>query len=59
MSFEARVAEKGNYHQADPNVLSDPRNWPKPKKQQNYQEIVIGTGENEERTTVEDDNTKQ
>ena len=35
MSFEAKVAMTGDYHNAD---LSDPRNWPRPRKQQNLQQ---------------------
>jgi len=37
MSFDAKVAMTGDYHNAD---LSDPRNWPRTRKQQNPQQEI-------------------
>ncbi|MBQ3145804.1 MAG: hypothetical protein IJB90_04495 [Clostridia bacterium] len=39
MSFDADVAKDAKYHQADVEMVSDPRNWPRPKKQQKTQEV--------------------
>lgn len=45
MSFEAKAAKDGKYHQADVEVISDPRNWPRCNKQQNPKEIAETTEE--------------
>ena len=43
MSFEAEVAKNGNYHEADVEVGSDSRNWPRPKKQKETQKVDEAT----------------
>ena len=43
MSFDAKVAKNGNYHDADPNVVSDGRNWPRKQPQQKTQEVAEST----------------
>lgn len=55
MSFEAKVASNGKYHEADVEVISDSRNWPRPKKQQQNQEEVIEATKNEDEAVVEND----
>lgn len=45
MSFEAKAAKDGKYHQADAEAISDPRNWPREHEQQNLQEIAKTTEE--------------
>lgn len=59
MSFEAKAAKDGNYHQADVEVVSDPRNWPRYNKQQNAEKIAKTT-EEEKDSEVErsDDDTE-
>lgn len=55
MSFEALVAKDGRYHQADVEMVSDSRNWPRPKKQQNPQQDTNATN-NEEINVASDTN---
>lgn len=45
MSFEAKAAKDGKYHQADVEVISDSRNWPRYNKQQSPKEIAETTEE--------------
>lgn len=47
MSFDAKVAMTGDYHNAD---LSDPRNWPRPRKQQNPQQEITDEVIKDEKT---------
>ena len=44
MSFEARIALNGKYHEADDEVISDPRNWPR-LKQQDPKEVATSINE--------------
>lgn len=53
MSFEAKAAKDGKYHQADVEVISDSRNWPRKQQQQNTQEVAKSTKE-EKSTEVEE-----
>lgn len=52
MSFDAKVAMTGDYHNAD---LSDPRNWPRPRKQQNPQQEVKEVMKKEKNPEVTED----
>lgn len=45
MSFEAKVALSGKYYQADVEVISDSRRWPRYPKRQSQQEKVAETAE--------------
>lgn len=59
MSFEAKAAKDGKYHQADVEVISDSRNWPRYNKQQSPQEVAEATEEKKsEVEQSDDDDTK-
>lgn len=58
MSFEAKAAKDGNYHQADVEVVSDPRNWPRYNKQQSPQGVAEATEEKNSEVEQSDDDTK-
>ena len=55
MSLEARVAKGGNYHQADVDVVSDQRNWPRQQKKQQSSQDVVETAKEEKTEAEEDD----
>lgn len=55
MSFEAKVALSGQYHQADVEVMSDSRRWPRHKRQ-SQQEEVAETAEGKEKPEAEEGN---
>ena len=56
MSFEGKVAISGNYHDADVEVVSDERNWPRGKQQkQNSQQVAKTTKDEQEIEVVESD----
>ncbi len=56
MSFEAKVALSGQYHQADAGVMSDPREWPRYPKRQSQQEKVAETAEGKEKPKADESN---
>lgn len=56
MSFEAKIALNGQYHQADVEVMSDSRRWPRYPKRQSQQEEVAETAEGKEKPEAEKGN---
>ena len=52
MSFEASIAKNGNYHDVD---LTDSRNWPRPRKQQNSQQETEEVIKDEKNPEVTED----
>lgn len=55
MSFEAKAAKDGKYHQADVEVISDSRNWPRYNKQQSPKEVAKTTEEENSEVELSDD----
>lgn len=56
MSFEARIALNGQYHQADVEVMSDWRKWPRYPKRKTQQEEVAETDESKEKPEADESN---
>lgn len=59
MSFEAEKAKDLHYHQADAEVMSDPRNWPKRNEIQALKSPDISTHNNVDKNQDTEDTNQE